>query len=68
MSRDAEYATIKGAKCVGETAAAILVEVDGEEHWIPRSQLHERDNEVTEEGDEGDLVVAEWLALDKGLV
>jgi len=48
-----------------KTAKAILVEAeDGEEHWIPFSQIHD-DSEIYESSkkdDEGKLVISEWLA------
>ena len=54
--------------CIAETEAAILVQIDDEEVWIPRSQLHPEDNEVREVGDVGELVITEWIAEEKGLV
>lgn len=52
-----------------KTDAALLVEdEDGEEVWIPNSQVHD-DSEIWDEskiGDEGKLVIPEWLALKKG--
>ncbi len=50
-----------------ETDAAILVEVDGVQHWIPKSQISE-DSEVYEEGQTGELVITEWIATEKGIV
>jgi hypothetical protein len=57
------------AKCVKETAKAILVEakdLPGGQLWIPKSVLHE-DSEVNEEGDEGRVVIKTWWAEDNGL-
>jgi len=52
-----------------KTDAAILVEdEDGEEVWIPISQLDD-DTEIWEDseiGEEGKLVIPEWLATKKG--
>jgi hypothetical protein len=52
-----------------KTEAALLVEdEDGEEVWIPNSQVHD-DSEIWDEskiGEEGKLVIPEWLALKKG--
>jgi len=50
-------------RCVKETDLALLValiEMDDELRWIPKSQVHE-DSEVCAVGDEGMLVVPEWL-------
>ena len=55
------------AKCTKETAAAIFVEVDGEEMWIPKSQVDD-DSEVYGAGHEGKLVITEWIAKQKGIV
>jgi len=54
------------ATCLATTEQAILVEVDNEEFWIPRSQLSE-DSEVADKGDEGTLIVTRWVAEQKGL-
>jgi hypothetical protein len=50
-----------------ETDKAILVEIKGEEVWIPKSQIHD-DSEVYASGHTGKLVITEWLAREKGLV
>ena len=39
----------------------------GEEYWVPRSHIHD-DSEVWKQGDEGMLVVTEWLAIKKGWI
>ena len=53
--------------CKAETDKAILVEIGGEEHWIPQSQILD-DSQVWRKGDEGELVVTEWIAIEKELV
>ena len=52
---------------VAETPLAILCRVDGAEHWIPQSQIDD-DSEVWHKGDEGKLVISEWIATEKKLV
>lgn len=54
-------------KATGATEKAVLCEIDGEEHWIPRSQIDD-DSEVYEKGHEGTLVITEWLAIQKDLI
>ncbi len=54
-----------GVKCKKETDKALLCTVDDEDVWVPKSQVH-ADSEVYQEGDEGDLVVSEWIARQKG--
>lgn len=52
-----------------KTENAILLEdEDGEEVWIPNSQIDD-DSEIwneSEKGEEGKLVISEWLATKKG--
>jgi hypothetical protein len=52
------------------TELAILCDIDGEEVWIPRSQV-ESGGEIgadASEGDEGLIVLSAWVAREKGLV
>ena len=53
------------AVALRETAKALLVDVDGEENWIPKGQIDD-DSEVYQRGDEGELVIPMWLAIDRG--
>jgi hypothetical protein len=50
--------------------ALLLVDADDNEHWIPKSQI-DPDGGIdaeSEPGDEGELIIPEWLAVEKGLV
>lgn len=38
---------------------------DETERWIPKSQIHDN-SEVWKVGDQGDLVITEWLAEKEG--
>ena len=54
------------------TDKAVLVDIDGEEVWVPSSQIH-ADSEVTagvdmERGEEGTLIVSDWWARKLGLL
>lgn len=62
-----ETHSIKEAECVKESTDAILVLFDGEEHWIPKSQI-DPESEVQGEGDDGELIVTQWLAEQRGWV
>ena len=53
--------------CKRETDKALLCEIDGTEHWIPKSQLL-RGNEIECRGVEGKLVIPRWLAIEKKLI
>jgi hypothetical protein len=49
-----------------ETQAALLVAVGKRLIWVPKSQVLEG-SEVWAEGDEGTLVIPEWLAIERGI-
>lgn len=59
----ADFDRVVGVK---ETAAALLCRISGKDVWIPKSQIDD-DSEVWKEGDEGRLVVSEWIAIEKRL-
>jgi hypothetical protein len=50
-----------------ETPKALLVDIEGEEVWIPLSQIDD-DSEVYKANTCGRLVITEWIAKAKGLV
>ncbi len=56
------------AFCLHETEQALLVEVDGEEHWIPKSQIETEESEVTGTGDRGTLIISYWMAKKNALI
>lgn len=64
MSR--EGVSLEDTICVGETTDAIECEIGGEKFWFPKSTVLEN-SEVHGEGDEGTLLVMEWIATEKGL-
>lgn len=53
--------------CKKDTGKAILVNIDGDEYWIPQSVVDD-DSEVYTEGNEGTLIIKEWFAVKEGLV
>jgi hypothetical protein len=59
-----EFADVK---CKASTDKACLCDIDGEEVWIPLSQIDE-DSEVWDYEDEGTLVITRWIAEQRGLV
>ena len=66
-SIEKEWFEIDDVLCIAETPKAILCRfVDDREHWIPLSQVSVK-SEVQEMGDEGTLIISEWLAEKKGL-
>jgi len=65
--RDDRTFKIEGI-CPRETAKAILfVTMDGEEYWIPKSQIRP-ESEIKGKDDEGELIVSGWLAKQKDWV
>jgi hypothetical protein len=62
----AEFEDVRAIR-LSDSGAALLCDIDGEEVWIPVSQIDD-DSEIFEEGHEGKLVVSEWLATQKGLI
>lgn len=63
---DPKNVSISGVECIREGTSAILVYVEGEEHWIPRSQMLP-ESEVWGRGDIGVLVCSKWIAKERGL-
>lgn len=64
-----ETARIENVETLRESDKALLVAVDGEEVWIPKSAIHD-DSEVygmLPFGESGTLVIPRWLAEEKGL-
>lgn len=61
-----EPVSIDDVECLKETDKALLCLIDGEEIWIPKSQIDE-ESEVYEEGQTGLLVITRWLAEQNGL-
>lgn len=66
--------TLTDVLCKADTAKALLiVDCDGSENWIPRSHIKKFNpddgGETTIGGkdDEGDLVITEWIAKQKGI-
>lgn len=54
------------ATVLKETTGALLVDIDGGQHWIPKSQIDD-DSEVYKEDDTGELIISEWIAAQKGI-
>jgi len=48
------------------TEKAVLVDYEGSEAWVPRSQIHQSAALEFKKGKEGLLVVPTWLAVREG--
>lgn len=57
---------IEDVVCEAETDKAILVSIEAEDFWIPKSHI-EDDSEVYEKGNEGTLVISDWIAKKNSL-
>ncbi len=58
------------AEALRETTDALLVRLedeDGREVWFPKTQIDD-ESEVWKAGQEGELVVSDWIAEKKGFV
>lgn len=51
-----------------ESEKAILVEIEGEKVWVPKSQIHDDSEVYSKASGGGELVVSTWWATKKGLV
>ncbi len=60
-----EGVRIEDVKSLKTTDKALLVEIDGDEVWIPKAAIHD-DSEVYGMTHEGTLVVEPWFAKVKG--
>lgn len=67
FNREKTWVVVDGAVCLRETEKALLIRVEGGEHWIPKSQMNEDESDVQTQGDVGSLVISEWIAKEKGL-
>jgi hypothetical protein len=51
---------------VHETDEALLLNIDGDEHWVPKACIDNSDD--LEVGEEATAEIHEWFAIEKGLV
>lgn len=69
MMTDPEEFTVQ---YVTHTPDGILIEDLGQQEWLPRSQIEEeyQDSflESLERGEEIDITIPKWLAIEKGLI
>jgi hypothetical protein len=64
----ANAVTFENVDVVHETEKALCCNIDGEEVWIPKSQI-DNDSEVwNKKTAPGKLVITEWIAKKNGLI
>ena len=66
MSEFVDKVRIKNVLIKHETDRAVLAVIEGDEYWVPKSQIDD-DSEVWKKDEEGTLVVSEWWAEQEGL-
>ena len=60
------YVSINECDVTWVTDMAVMLEIDGVEYWIPRSQIEDGDS--VEVSDNQDLELTDWICDQKGLV
>ena len=63
LQRGKDYIALEGF-VKRESAMAILADVEGKNVWLPKSQLED----WPDVGDEGEILIPEWLAMEKRLI
>lgn len=63
---ETDFERFSNVTCLKETANAILVDISGRSHWIPKSQISD-DSEVYQIGNEGELIVSSWFCEKEGI-
>lgn len=62
------YVHLESCDIITVTEKAVLIEYDGEKHWIPVSQLADGEDHNLEAGDKDITVsITEWIAEQKGI-
>jgi hypothetical protein len=54
------------ARVLRATTKALLVEVDGEQTWVPKSCIHDDSEVWRDDSEPGELVVKAWFARKEG--
>ena len=64
ISNQKDYITLMVDEVRYESPDAVLVLIDGEKIWLPKSQLED----WPEVGTAGEIIIAEWLAKEKEMI
>lgn len=62
------YAEVYYDNCEAETAEAVLLDIDGEKHWVPKSCCDPEEEFPSQHDGGGSVYMVDWLAERKGLV
>lgn len=60
-------ARFKDVHIESQSALSVWARIDGRRVNIPQSQIDD-DSECCKTGDHGELVISEWIAIEKGLI
>lgn len=60
------YIEVEVDECLRTTDRAALLVIEGDEHWIPFSQIEDNGERLTE-GYSGRLYLTEWICDQKGI-
>lgn len=70
MTRDEDkYTDFEGVEFIAATDKAVRVEIEGDQYWVPKSQISE-DSEIdgdSKKGDVGTLIATKWWAEQENL-
>lgn len=58
-----EYKIVEDCETVSETDNAVLILIDNEEKWIPKSQLED----WPDKGEEGEIIITKWWGEKEGI-
>ncbi len=60
--------TFQVERVEAETDKALLVDIEGEKVWVPKSMIADESEVFSKEHGDGDLIVSAWWAERRGLV
>ncbi len=66
MSQKSQETYSTDCSVIQETDAAWLLNIDDDEHWIPKSQIKNNDELAVDTKVEVEMT--EWIAIERGLV
>lgn len=64
--KDTKAVYVDDVEVMRDSGKALLVFIDGKEHWIPNTQIH-ADSEVYSLSTKGRLIISKWIATQRGL-
>tara|TARA_R110000751_G_scaffold9157_6_gene35033 strand:+ start:328 stop:612 length:285 start_codon:yes stop_codon:yes gene_type:complete len=66
MAYEKKFVGFKCENVEKESLKALYCLIQGNMHWVPKSQIGD-ESEVKTEGDSGIIMLSEWIAGEKGL-